>query len=57
MIYLVFGPSLHAHAHEFARALTEAMNREITDDSRWAFVDTLQQPRLTFLEAAHAELD
>jgi hypothetical protein len=56
MIYLLFGPSLHAHAHEFARTLNETMNRDIDPDSRWAFVETLQQPRLTFLAAAHAEL-
>lgn len=59
MIYLLFGPSLYEPAHAYARALNQAMNREIDPDratSRWAFIELIDEPKVTFLAAAHTEL-
>ncbi|MBC6462552.1 hypothetical protein [Actinomadura sp. HBU206391] len=59
MIYLLFGPSLYEPAHAYARALNQAMNREMDPDgaaSRWAFIEVVDGPKIAFLAAAHTEL-
>jgi hypothetical protein len=59
MIYLLFGPSLYGPAHAYARALNEAMNREIdpqSTTSRWAFIELIDEPKVAFLAAAHTAL-
>jgi hypothetical protein len=56
MIFLLFGAALGDRAHAYARALNRALDRTVTEASRWDFVEPLREPKVAFLAAAHEEL-